>query len=141
MGGLDRDAAVSEVLTRLAARRSGWNAADIRGEVEQAIARANIVTTSAVRGELAEDLTARTIAECVPLLQRPGLPEHLRALTSPAVLEVEADLAARFAARADVPSLRRATGRRRRRSWSRVGAWTRPRSRRSSCSPDTGDWW
>ena len=108
IGALDRDAAVAEVLTRLAARRSGWNAADIRGEVEQAIARANIVTTSAVRGELAEDLTARTLAGCVPLLERPGLPEHLRALTSPAVLEVEADLSARFAARADdANSLRR----------------------------------
>ena len=42
--------AVAEVLSRLAARRSGWNAADIRGEVEQLIARRNIVTDAAVRG-------------------------------------------------------------------------------------------
>ena len=39
VGHIDRDQAVAEVLARLASRRSGWNAADIRGEVEQLIAR------------------------------------------------------------------------------------------------------
>lgn len=39
VGELDRDHAVEVVLTRLAAARSGWNAADIRGGVEQLIAR------------------------------------------------------------------------------------------------------
>ena len=38
-GQLDRDAAVAEVLTRLGAVRSAWNAADVRGEVEQLLAR------------------------------------------------------------------------------------------------------
>jgi len=33
VGGLDRDRSVSIVLSRLAARRSAWNAADIRGGV------------------------------------------------------------------------------------------------------------
>jgi len=64
---LDRKHAVSEVLARLASRRSGWNAADIRGEVEHLIARTNIVVDPVVRRELAEDLTGRTVAECVPL--------------------------------------------------------------------------
>jgi len=50
--------------------------------------------------ELAEDLTARALARCVPLLGRRGLPEHIRALTSQQVLDVEADLSARFIARA-----------------------------------------
>ncbi|MGH8862169.1 MAG: MobF family relaxase, partial [Jatrophihabitantaceae bacterium] len=100
IGHLDRDGAVREVLARLSSRRSAWNVADIRGEVEQLIARANIVTGPAVRLELAEDLTARAVADCVPLLDRPGLPEHVRALTSPHVLEVEADLMSRLAARA-----------------------------------------
>ncbi|MDQ6849681.1 MAG: relaxase domain-containing protein [Actinomycetota bacterium] len=104
VGRLDRDRAVGEVLSRLAARRSGWNAADVRGEVEQLIARANVVTESSIRGELAEDLTARTLGECVPLLDRVGVPEHIRTLTSPHVLEVEADLATRLAARGDAPS-------------------------------------
>ncbi len=87
-------ARLREVLARLGSRRSGWNAADVRGEVEQLIARANIVTEPAVRLELAEDLTARAVADCVPLLDRPGVPEHVRALTSRHVLEVEADLVA-----------------------------------------------
>ncbi|MGH8961338.1 MAG: AAA family ATPase [Jatrophihabitantaceae bacterium] len=100
VGHLDRNQAVQEVLSRLAARRSGWNGADIRGEVEQLIARRNIVTDAPVRGELAEHLTARTVAECVPLTGRPGLPEHIRTLSSRHVLDVEADLTARLAARA-----------------------------------------
>src|SRR5680860_56250 len=33
-GALDRDAAVNTVLSRLGAKRSAWNAADIRGQVE-----------------------------------------------------------------------------------------------------------
>jgi thymidine kinase len=106
VGQLDRDAAVREVLARLAVRRSGWNAADVRGEVEQLIARANVVADSPVRLELAEDLTARTVDECVPLLDRPGVPEHVRALTSPYVLGVEADLATRLARRAARSSAR-----------------------------------
>ncbi len=104
VGRVDRDQAVGEVLSRLAARRSGWNAADVRGEVEQLIARRNIVTHSAVRGELAEDLTGRTVAECVPLTDRPGVPEHIRALSSRHVLDVEADVIARLAARANAPA-------------------------------------
>ena len=100
VGHLDREDAVAEVLARLGSRRSGWNAADVRGEVEQLIARANVVAEPAVRLELAEDLTARAMADCVPLLDRPGLPEHVRALTSRHVLEVEADLVGRLADRA-----------------------------------------
>src|SRR5215218_8290806 len=99
VGALDRDGAVDQMLTRLAAGRSAWNAADLRGEAERLLAPAGVVTEAAVRGELAEDLTARALARCLPLLAREGVPEHVRAWTSPAVLEVEADLAARLAAR------------------------------------------
>ena len=103
VGQLDRNQVVGEVLGRLATRRSGWNAADIRGEVEQLIARANVVVDPAIRLELAEDLTARTVDACVPLVDRPGVPEHVRALTSRHVLEVEADLTTRLARRAMTP--------------------------------------
>jgi len=103
VGQLDRDQAVAEVLSRLAGRRSGWNAADVRGEVEQLIARRNVVTDAAVRGELAEDLTARTLSECLPLTDRSGVPEHIRALSSRHVLDVEADIVGRLAARANAP--------------------------------------
>src|SRR3712207_3129609 len=99
IGGLDRDTAVDTVLSRLAAGRSAWNAADVRGEVEQLIAAAGIVVDAAVRMELAEDLTARTMARCVPLLDGEAVPERIRAWTSQPVLDVEHDLAGRFAAR------------------------------------------
>lgn len=102
VGEFDRDAAVETILVRLGARRSSWNAADIRGQVEKAIAAAGIVVDPAVRTELAEDLTARAIDACVPLLHQPGVPEHVRALTSPHVLRTEADIVARLADRASV---------------------------------------
>jgi hypothetical protein len=63
--------------------------------VEQLIAATGVVVDAAVRAELAEDLTARAAARCVPLLTRDGapvpVPEHIRALTSRPVLAVEAD--------------------------------------------------
>ena len=99
VGALDRDAVVERMLTRLAAGRSAWNAADLRGEAERLIAAEEIVADAAVRIELAEDLTARALARCIPLLAGGGVPEHVRAWTFPAVLAVEADLAARLAAR------------------------------------------
>ncbi|MCW2813175.1 MAG: ATP-dependent exoDNAse [Nocardioides sp.] len=106
IGRLNRDTVTELVLLRLGARRSSWNAADIRGEVEKIIAAAGphgIVTDPVVRRELAEDLTARTLTACTPLLERNDVPEHVRALTSPAVLAVEADLVDRLAARAATP--------------------------------------
>ncbi|GAB3320352.1 hypothetical protein GCM10027451_41100 [Geodermatophilus aquaeductus] len=103
VGALDRDRAVDRVLSRLAAGRSAWNAADVRGEAERLIAAEGVVAEAAVRSELAEDLTARALARCVPLLPRDGVPEHVRAWTSPAVLAVEADLSARLAARGTHP--------------------------------------
>ncbi len=106
VGQLDRNQVVGEVLARLASRRSGWNAADVRGEVEQLIARANVIVDPAVRLELAEDLTARTVDACVPLVDRPGVPEHVRVLTSRHVLEVETDLTTRLARRATTSPVR-----------------------------------
>jgi hypothetical protein len=111
VGVVARDAAAEAVLARLAAARSAWNAADVRGEVEQLITAQGVVAEAAVRIELAEDLTARALERCVPLLSRDGVPvpvpEHIRAWTSRSVLDVEADLTARLAARAagspDIP--------------------------------------
>ena len=95
---IDRDAAALEVVARLGAARSAWNAADLRGEVEQLLARIGLVADAAVRGEVAEDLTARAVELCVPLRET-ATPEHVRVLTSRHVLDVEADLVARLAAR------------------------------------------
>jgi exodeoxyribonuclease V alpha subunit len=103
VGVVARDAAVETVLARLAATRSAWNAADIRSEVEQLITGQGIVADAAVRIDLAEDVTARALERCVPLLARDGapmpVPEHIRAWTSRPVLDVEADLTARLTAR------------------------------------------
>ncbi len=104
LGEFDRDAAVETILARLGARRSAWNAADIRGQAEKAIAATGLVVDQAVRTELAEDLTSRSIQACVPLLDQPGTPEHVRSLTSRHVVRVEADIVTRLASRADVPT-------------------------------------
>jgi exodeoxyribonuclease V alpha subunit len=102
VGALDRDQLVERALARLGAGRSAWNPADVRGEVERLIAAAGVVVDAGVRIELAEDLTARAMGRCVPLLDRGGVPEHIRAWTSRPVLAVEAELTARLAARAAV---------------------------------------
>ena len=100
IGELNRDVCVEVVLCRLGARRSGWNAADVRGEVEQLVASVGLVAAAPARVELAEDLTARTLTQCVPLLDWPDVPEHIRSLTSPRVLSVENELTARLSNRA-----------------------------------------
>ena len=128
-GALDRDRAVETVLTRSGARRSAWNAADIRGAAEKWVAATGLVAEAQVRIELAENLTARVIKACLPLLQHPGVPEHVRSLTSKQVLAVEAGIVARLASRADAPTPAAALPRSR--------AWTRHSTRRSQSSPDT----
>jgi conjugative relaxase-like TrwC/TraI family protein len=97
-GSVDRDAAAVEVIARLGARHSAWNAADVRGEVEQLLARSGVIADPAVRRELAEDVTARALDRCLSLLDQ-GAPKHVRALTSAHVLDVETDLVTGFAAR------------------------------------------
>jgi hypothetical protein len=103
-GALDRDAAVNTGLSRLGAKRSAWNAADIRGQVELLISSEGMIADPPVRTELAEDLTARAVAASVPLLGD-TIPEHIRALTSRDVLGVEADLSSSCAVRASLPGL------------------------------------
>ncbi|WP_342780344.1 MobF family relaxase [Nocardioides rubriscoriae] len=109
VGVINRNAVTHLALSRLGARRSAWNAADIRGEVEKIIATLaaagsdGVVVDPVVRRELAEDLTARAVEACTPLLDRPDVPGHVRALTSSNVLAVEADLVDRLAARATTP--------------------------------------
>ncbi len=102
-GSLGRSAAVETVLTRLGARRSAWNHADVRGEAEKWIAATGLIAPAPVRIEMAEDITARVIEVCVPLLEGASVPEHIRAWTSADVLAVEADIV-RLIGRATSPS-------------------------------------
>jgi exodeoxyribonuclease V alpha subunit len=111
VGLVDRDGAASCVISQLGAKRSAWNAADIRGQVELLLAQANLVAEPAARIELAEDVTARAAARCIRLLDLPDVPEHVRSLTSEPVVEVETDLVHRLARRAGTPARRvRLTG-------------------------------
>lgn len=103
IGRLNRDVAADLVLTRLGAKRSAWNAPDIRGEVERLIASVGVVAERPARYELVEDIAERARTRCVPLLDRGDVPEHVRSLTSERVLAVEADLVDTFAARAARP--------------------------------------
>jgi exodeoxyribonuclease V alpha subunit len=98
---LNRDAVVEVAISRLGAKRSSWNAADIRGEVERLIADVNIVASGPVRRELAEDLTSRALSVCVRLLERDDVPEHVRALTSKRVVDVEEAITAKLIERGD----------------------------------------
>lgn len=98
-GMLDRDELAEEALSRMGARRSAWSRADARGMAEQLLTEAGVVANAQVRGELAEDVTARIIAVSVPLLDRDDLSVDVRALTSPRVLAVERHLVRRLTAR------------------------------------------
>ncbi|GAC1379860.1 MAG: hypothetical protein NVSMB48_04550 [Marmoricola sp.] len=103
-GELDRDPIAAEVVAVLGRAHSAWNAADIRGEVERRLAGLNLIAEPAPRRELAEDITARAVDLCVPLLpERGDVPEHVRALTSEQVVEVERQLRRRLENRAEGP--------------------------------------
>ncbi|MDP9093687.1 MAG: relaxase domain-containing protein [Actinomycetota bacterium] len=99
IGQIDRDQAAAQVIARVGSQRSAWNHADLRGEAELVLAGAGVIAEPAVWAELAEDVTARATATCLPLLERAGVPDHIRALTSAYVIAVEADINGRLAVR------------------------------------------
>ncbi|WP_395658103.1 MobF family relaxase [Nocardioides sp.] len=103
IGRINRDVAADLVLTRLGAKRSAWNGADIRGEAERLIASVGVVAERPVRHELVGDVVDRARSRCVPLLERDDVPAHVRSLTSERVLTVEADLVESIAARSAGP--------------------------------------
>jgi conjugative relaxase-like TrwC/TraI family protein len=103
IGQVRRDVAAELILVRLGAKRSAWNAADIRGEVEKLIAFVGIVAEPAARRELTEDVTARAARMCRTLRDRSDVPGHIRNLTSDHVLAVEAELVDVIATRALQP--------------------------------------
>ena len=89
----------------------GWVRGGRRGTPRTSAARSkrsspavDIIAPGAVRRELVEDLTGRTIDACVPLLDRPDVPEHVRGLTSRRVLRVEEELVHMLTARAEWPA-------------------------------------
>ncbi|WP_205305110.1 MobF family relaxase [Nocardioides sp. 616] len=107
---IDRDAAAELIVSMLGAKTSAWNEADIRGKTEVLLAQTCLIADSAVRIELAEDITARAVERCRRLLNGGDVPEHLRSLSSPYVLDVEADVIARLSRRATRPASRARIG-------------------------------
>ncbi|WGY02913.1 MobF family relaxase [Nocardioides sp. QY071] len=103
-GRIDRDSSADLVISRLGVKQSAWNSADIRGQVEVLLAQAGLVTEGRARRELAEDVTVRAATRCVRLVTAPGVPEHVRSLTSPRVLDVEAALIRSLTARGSKPA-------------------------------------
>ena len=103
-GWIDRDAAADLIVSLLGSKKSAWNAADIRGMTEVILAETCLIADTAVRTELAEDITDRAVRQCTRLINRPDEPEHVRALSSPYVLEVEADIINRLSQRAARPA-------------------------------------
>ena len=61
IGDIDHAAAVELVLSWLGAKRSAWNAADIRGQVEVLVAQIGLIAEAGERIKLAEDLTSRAV--------------------------------------------------------------------------------
>lgn len=109
-GWIEHDTTAELVLSILGAKRSAWNVADIRGKTEVLLAQTCLIADTAARTELAEGITARAAERCSRLLTGSDVPEHVRALTSPHVLEVEADLIARLARRSAQPADRARMG-------------------------------
>jgi exodeoxyribonuclease V alpha subunit len=109
-GRIDRDAAAELVVSTLGAKRSAWNGADLRGATEVLLAQTCVVADTPARNELAEDITARAAHLCIRLLTGSDVPEHIRSLSSPQVLDVEADLIGRLASRGAEPARRVRTG-------------------------------
>ena len=103
-GWIDRDATAELVVSALGAKRSAWNTADIRGKTEVLLAQTGLLADRAARAGRAEDITARAADRSVKLVTRTDVPEHVRSLSSPQVLEVEADILARIARRAALPA-------------------------------------
>lgn len=103
-GWIDRDAAADLVVSMLGAKVSAWNEADLRGKTEVLLAQTCLIADSAVRIELAEDITDRAVERCTRLLTGEDVPEHVRSLSSPYVLEAEGNLIARLARRGAQPA-------------------------------------
>lgn len=103
---INRDVTAELIVSILGAKASAWNEADIRGKAEVLLAQTCLIADSAVRTELAEDITARAVERCTRLLTGEDIPEHVRSLTSPRVLDVEADVINRLSRRAARPARR-----------------------------------
>lgn len=103
VGAIDRDAAAERVLAVLGAGargRSTWNVYDVRGVTEEVLTALDVVGDRASLDDLAEDISARVEGKSLSVLERSTVPEHVRHLTSAAVIARQEDIEGRMAVRA-----------------------------------------
>jgi exodeoxyribonuclease V alpha subunit len=103
-GEVEREAVAARALAVLgtgANGRSAWNVYDVRGAVEETLARRLVHGEQAVLSSLAEDITGQVLQQCVTTdpTSRVAFPDHVRHLTSPAVIALEQDITGRLAGR------------------------------------------
>lgn len=82
--------------------RSTWCVYDIRGSVEEVLAKLGVVGDRAGFQEMAEDIAARVLEKCLSVVEQATVPEHVRHLTSAAVIELRQDINGRLAVRGAV---------------------------------------
>lgn len=102
VGSVDRDEVAARALAVLgsgARGRSTWCTFDIRGCVEEVLSKVDVVGDRAGYREMAEDISSRVLGKCLSVLDRPDVPEHIRHLTSEAVIALREDITGRLAVR------------------------------------------
>lgn len=82
--------------------RSTWCVYDIRGSVEEVLAKLDVVGDRAGFQEMAEDISARVLEKCLSVVEQTTVPEHIRHLTSAGVIELRQDITGRLAVRGAV---------------------------------------
>jgi len=105
IGSVDRAAAADRALAVLgsgARGRSTWCVFDIRGGVEEVLSKLDVVGDRAGYQEMAEDIAARVLDKCLSVVDQQTVPEHIRHLTSEAVIELRRDITGRLAVRGAV---------------------------------------
>lgn len=102
-GEVNRSAVADRALAVLSAGangRSAWNVYDVRGAVEETLSRQLVHGDAAVLSELADDIAARVSERCLSTdPTHTALPDHIRHLTSQAVVDLEKDISGRLAVR------------------------------------------
>ena len=102
VGSVDRNEVAARALAVLgsgARGRSTWCTFDIRGSVEEVLAKLDVVGDRAGYREMAEDISNRVLGNCLSVVDRTDVPEHVRHLTSEAVIALREDISGRLAVR------------------------------------------
>ena len=102
VGSVDRDEVAARALAVLGSGtrgRSTWCTFDVRGSVEEVLSKVDVVGDRAGYREMAEDISSRVLNQCLSVVDRPDVPEHIRHLTSQAVVELRDDITGRLAVR------------------------------------------